>query len=409
MTQIKIILLSLLLYTNCSIAQTCGYDSIVGLINFKDYNSYAINDPGLIDFYIPVVFHVIYNSDNDNIHDSVILNQLDILNECFFFCEDTIRDQFKEIVACPRILFYLASSDPYGKSTSGITRNYTYRKSFNSSDSIYKFDTPKYKIYGGVDAWDTDRYLNIWVCNLESLNVNNSSLLGYAFPPTYAKNWDQNSFVAVERQGVVMSNKAIGSNNPFGNPQYSKTLVHEMGHYFGLKHIWGDKTSDCNDDDGIDDTPLSSNPSFSCSLSKNTCESGMEDLPDMIENAMDYAPSSCSGYFTKGQVQRITINLLNFRPKLYSAEPREATEIRFEIFPNPAQSVFFIYNNSLDIRNRKYEIFNSNGVLVYKTQSAERKVLIKIPSSNLSNGIYYVRVHSESKVEVKKVFINSAF
>lgn len=76
---------------------------------------------------------------------------------------------------------------------------------FNIGQSLFTVDYPKYTSLGGADAWNTDKYLNLWVCNLDPTSQNSSTILGYDFPPTLANDWDYTSFVSPERQGVVIN------------------------------------------------------------------------------------------------------------------------------------------------------------------------------------------------------------
>jgi hypothetical protein len=101
---------------------------------------------------------------------------------------------------------------------------------------------------GGKDAWPTDRYMNIWVCNV----LNGFGILGYAFPPVDAPNWPANSTADSAKEGVVLHYPVVGRN--FSAPidpsvAAGKSAVHEVGHYLGLRHIWGD--GDCTEDDGL--------------------------------------------------------------------------------------------------------------------------------------------------------------
>ena len=119
---------------------------------------------------IPVVVHVVYNTGSQNISDAQIMSQLDVLNEDFRRLNaDTSNTPaaFLPVAADPQIEFCLASKDPVGLSTTGITRTNTSVTSFSTNDAV------KYDSQGGKNAWDRDRYLNLWVCNL------GGSLLGY--------------------------------------------------------------------------------------------------------------------------------------------------------------------------------------------------------------------------------------
>ena len=123
---------------------------------------------------IPVVVHVLYNTSAQNISDAQILSQIQVLNEDFRRTNSDASDtpsDFLGVAADSEIEFCMATSDPSGNSTNGITRKFTSNSSWGTNDQM------KSSSSGGTDAWDTGKYLNIWVCNLSG------GILGYAqFP-----------------------------------------------------------------------------------------------------------------------------------------------------------------------------------------------------------------------------------
>lgn len=295
-------------------------------------------------FNIPVVFHIVYRTNIENLHDSLIFSQMKVLNEAFRKMNaDTIntRSIFKPIAADARINFYLAKIDPSGNPTNGITRTKTTVSSFHSD--TYE-DKMKFTSKGGIDAWDPNRYLNIWVCNNSNPSNPGSLVLGFAFPPTNAAFWNANSFVPTSRQGVVLHYPIVGLNNPANTGGYmtdEKTAVHEVGHYLGLRHTWGDGNSfnGCNVDDGIFDTPNTRAKHSGCNKNLNTCGAGTAgDLPDQAENYMDYSDARCSNMFTAGQVNLMRFNLNMLRSTVPDREyvlPEPVTVYETALYPNP--------------------------------------------------------------------------
>ncbi|MBF26014.1 MAG: hypothetical protein CMP49_05845 [Flavobacteriales bacterium] len=308
-------------------------------------------------YYIPVVFHIVYNTDAQNIADSIVYSQIDVLNEDYrrlnANASDT-RDEFLEFAGDANIEFFLANTDPDGNPTNGIIHQYTSRDEFLMFDNILSneitLDEVKSSLTGGSDAWNTSKYLNIWVCNIASLDILGLELgqvFGYAYPPTNideallelsnsqtVPDWPTDMLSNDESlQGVVLHYTTVGRNNPYANDDgmvennLGRTAVHEIGHYLGLRHTWGDAISflgedGCNLDDGISDTPNASDQAgYICDFNKNTCTGDLfgstgEDLPDMVENYMDYSPDDCLNIFTNGQIN-IMRNILEIsRPNL---------------------------------------------------------------------------------------------
>lgn len=277
---------------------------------------------------IPVVVHIIYTSAAENLADSVVQSQIDVLNSAYRRNNaDTskTRQEFLPLAADAGIEFYLADTDPQGQPTTGITRTASSGPTgFFFGPSPFGSEDEKKTANGGKDPWPTDKYLNIWVCNL----AGGLGVLGYAYPPiANLPHWPtgQGAPNDTSVQGVVIYYKVFGSNNPQGiNDQLYKdlatgmTAVHEVGHYLGLRHIWGDGA--CSEDDFVDDTPPAQNASQQeCDYTKNSCTTScwaFNDLPDNIENYMDYSIDSCLNMFTTGQAQLMRSMISLYRPRL---------------------------------------------------------------------------------------------
>ena len=274
---------------------------------------------------IPVVFHVLYNVANENLNDSLLISQVEVLNRDFNrLNEDSVktRSVFKSRAGSARIQFEFAKLDPNGLATTGIVRKTTTRTTFGSSGGGIQ-DLMKSSSTGGSDPWDPTKYLNIWVCDLSVNNQDN--LLGYAYPPYGHPSWGSGSWVADSRQGVVLHYKVVGRNNPratgaIAMSNKGRCAVHEVGHFLGLRHIWADdqfSANRCIADDFIDDTPLQGiGAGFTCNLGGNTCIEPVNDLPDMFENYMDYSTEVCQNLFTKRQVQMMRTSITDFRTEL---------------------------------------------------------------------------------------------
>lgn len=360
---------------------------------------------------IPVVVHVVYNTANQNIADSVILNQINILNQDFGRMNpDTVnmRSDFDPIAGNPRIRFVLAQIDPSGNPSTGITRTQTQTATFGSlgifTGSFADLEKVKSTADGGHDPWDQTRYMNIWVCNMSIsfLGQETTALLGYATPPADLPNWPAGSTPNLS-DGVVIQYQCFGSNNP--NPLdnggqtievLGRTVTHEVGHYLGLRHIWGD--GDCTQEDGIDDTPNADDQSdFDCNTSKNTCVDNigsLGDLPDMIENYMDYSSEDCQNSFTKGQVDLIHGVLEDQRYDLVHdnvASIQSLETIQVSIYPNPT-------NESITIQAEKsltwIKIVDAQGREITHIQDVHHQH--QIDCSTFHSGIYFVHYGTSS-------------
>lgn len=353
---------------------------------------------------IPVVFHVIYNTDRQNIADEYIYSQLDVLNQAFRNTHsDTAntREVFKSFAGDAQIEFFLAETDPDGNPTGGITRTHTDKETFGDLSIIIGninlelLESMKYTEKGGQDAWPTDRYLNIWVADagITFLGTYLPALLGLATPPRYPslpENWPDGAVDGI-KDGVFLQYQTIGLNNPYKSDLFdlasvARTAVHEVGHYLGLRHISGDE--ECGND-GIDDTPtmnISSQETNACPGSGvNTCNSTQpDDLPDMWENYMDYSNDICQTLFTKGQVEHMRKVLTLQRDTLLNWPLGVKKDIieNISIYPNPAQTEIFIKNlnpgGALTIHN----------VLGQVVRRISRLESLRVPVSDLPSGVY---------------------
>ena len=247
---------------------------------------------------VPVVVHVVWNTNAENISDSQIFSQIDILNDDFRRTNSDASNTpavWQNVAADCEIDFCLATIGPNGAPTTGITRTQTSQTSFSiSSDNV------KYTSMGGINPWPQDDYLNIWVCDL------GGGLLGYATPPS---NWSN------PEDGVVIGYRYFGSTGVVQAP-YNKgrTATHEVGHWLNLDHIWGD--SNCGNDN-CSDTPVQQSANYSCPNFPSTSNcSGNGNNGDMFMNYMDYTNDACMNLFTNNQKSRMISAINQYRSNL---------------------------------------------------------------------------------------------
>jgi len=251
---------------------------------------------------IPVVVHVVHHTAAENISDAQIISQIDVLNHDYRRTNadvGTVPAAFAGVTADTRVEFQLATTDPAGNPTNGITRTATASTSFIDDDKVKSAAT------GGHDAWPADRYLNIWVCAL------GSNLLGYAqFPGGPAAT-----------DGVVILHSAFGTSGTAAAPfNLGRTATHEVGHWLNLRHIWGDDGTGCSGDDFVADTPNQGGPNYGVpTFPRISCSNGPNG--DMFMNYMDYVDDAAMVMFSAGQVVRMQAALDGLRSSIGSSIP----------------------------------------------------------------------------------------
>jgi hypothetical protein len=250
---------------------------------------------------IPIVFHIVM-SNPGIVTDAQILSQLDVLNKTYSATNTDLSGipaYFKPLIGTVSFQFCLAQRTPSGDITNGIERTVTRKSSFSNSD-----DGVKHTRSGGVDIWNGDKYLNVWICVLSN------NLLGYGTFP--------NDGAPLE-QGVVIDYHSIPGGS-YTNYNEGKTLTHETGHYFNLFHIWGDDNGACTGSDFVDDTPNQGDASTACftGIKLDSCTKTGDGI--MYQNFMDYSFDQCLVMFTKLQAVRMQTSLLTYRSSLTTSD-----------------------------------------------------------------------------------------
>lgn len=261
-------------------------------------------------YVIPVVFHVIYTTTSGNISDAQIIDQINILNKEFKRQQaDTALTPaaFLPFAAPIDMEFRLATLDPNGKCTNGINRIYS-----TLSNCSYNRNDVK-----ALSYWPSDKYLNIWVVQTMHYGDYNCQGGGYAQFPGGSALTD-----GINIRGDVIGSIGTAVTSSFGNFK-GRYLIHELGHYFNLRHIWGDAV--CGND-LVADTPPHVNSNSGCPSfphKPNSQCSGSNANGEMFTNYMDYTNGSCLNMFTAGQVARMTAALnssVSNRNNLWSAQ-----------------------------------------------------------------------------------------
>jgi hypothetical protein len=257
---------------------------------------------------IPVVVHVVHNPADaaQDITAAQIQAQIDVLNEDFRAGNSDVSQVppvWTDRVADCRIEFRLASQDPDGNPTDGITRTASAAPFFTT-----ELDDVKSSATGGADPWPSDDYLNMWVCK-ELRDGIGRTILGYAQFPGGPPTTD----------GVVIANFCFGKGGTAQPPfDLGRTATHEIGHWLDLRHIWGDDRGSCSGSDFVDDTPNQADATFnSPTFPQISCNNGPDG--NMFMNYMDYTDDAAMFMFTSGQSRRIDACLDGARASFLAA------------------------------------------------------------------------------------------
>ncbi|MFN8309416.1 MAG: zinc-dependent metalloprotease [Chitinophagales bacterium] len=366
-----------------------------------------------VNYDIGIVFHVLYDSAAENLGDSVLFSEIAVLNEDYSHTNadaGNARPIFDTVSGDTHIRFHIKQINRV-HSTASFTSLFGFPE-----DSIVK-ETAN----GGDDAVAPEHYLNIWILNIKSSFL--GSVLGFAYPPAGLSNWPSGSEAQYQKwEGVVVDYRTVGRNNPNPYPDPTggsgnlvikgRTCTHEVGHYLGLRHIWGDGggfsgTNDCLQSDGIDDTPFANSQSdFDCNTSRNTC-GGIEtyygiNAPDMIENYMDYSSESCMNMFTRQQGALMRSTIENQRTHLLDVAGVSSVVLpQVHISPNPSNGTFLITGAG---DHATIEVFSLLGKqiasLVEKTAGN-----YTVDLTGNAAGIYMLQIKAGNSIKTEKVIL----
>lgn len=398
-----------------------------------------------------VVFHILYENEAENIPDEVLLKQLDQLNQDYNRTNldaDSTRQIFQSIASGLDVRFELADIDPNGNPTNGINRVPTDVTSFFEFDLLSFASaaiacgvedpatiTPeqaacldslgivvpdlndiKRSETGGIEPWDTEQYINIWVgdYSINLLGTETPLILGFALPP-FGLWGDLVPYTEEEMRaidGITVHYQAIGPDNANsgsleGTNDAGRTLTHEMGHYLGLRHIWGD--GDCTEDDGIADTPAMQNnttayvqenfpnDTVATCIGTHDIDSCVDDdQPDMVENYMNYITETCQNMFSRGQAMIMEAVLNGPRAGLFTpfASTSETSLEDIQLYPNPATDVIYLSES----RGQRLHgaIMTIDGITMGEFDGG----IVAI--GHLPAGIYVARIYTDNTTLTKR-------
>lgn len=342
-----------------------NYDEVVKQVNlrYKDYidkylkgnnanKSSSSSQVSTTNYVIPVVFHIVYPAGQGygtgaNISYAQIQSQISALNAAFAknypayngqthpaYAQNTnIQFCLAKIASPSSVSFY---NGPTGIEN-GVMRypntTLTNHQITNASANALLGLTHPTAAY-----FPFTKYLNIWV--VSSIGSGGSgTTMGYA--PTPIIN-------GYPLDGVIMRSDVIGDNSTGNNFSLGygltqgKVMVHEVGHYLNLYHIFqggcaganaaGSSTDACDlNGDFICDIEPCTTQNYSCSNPiPNTCSAtyatGTTNM-DMIQSYMSYADDDCMNTFTSDQTLRMQATLNTLRNNLWQTSNLSATGI----------------------------------------------------------------------------------
>ncbi len=361
-------------------------------------------------YVIPVVVHVIHSGQpvgvGKNISDARVLSQIAVLNEDYRKMAGTSGFGSNPLGVDTEIEFCLAQTDPNGNPTNGINRvNLDMTWHYINVEQTLKPTT----------QWDPTKYFNIWVCEFgyhANPNYDLEGTLGYAQFPSNSGLSGIPYTGNANTDGVIIDWRCFGRNTEapgtyFTGYNKGRTTTHEVGHAFGLRHIWGDNTS-CTvntidtQQDYCPDTPPHSNPNYFCSASTSTTCTGYTPMP---ENYMDYSPDLCLNTFTANQKTRMrnALNNATRRSTLKTSDvcsPPASTDNfglgMISLYPNPANDVLNLVMPDNYELSGNITIYNTVGQVIFTSNVSDTN-MYRIDVSGFANGVYLVKINKENQ------------
>ena len=377
---------------------------------------------------IPVVVHIVHRvshanmGSGTNISDAQIEDALRILNEDYSKTNPEFpnppRATFLTYAGNPDLKFCLATTDPSGNPTTGITRTSSSKNSF---DADTESNDMKRNNTLGIDGWDPSKYLNIWICNLSSSG--GGQTLGYAYLPGLPS-WN------AWKDGLVVDYQYFGTVGGASSSSDGRTATHEIGHYLGLMHTFCEETDAqgnpiCCDNDNnnwggyVDDTPATEDiywGSVTSTTNNNTCNDlsysniFTTDILDMDENYMSYA--STTWMFSVDQINVMNATLNGYRSSLQNSTMSMNCNgfigvginnyqlENLNIYPNPTLGLVNIKSKE------KINIISISNILGKQVFFTEDFNANTIDLSSLHNGIYFINIRTDKGIHIEKVILS---
>ena len=361
---------------------------------------------------IPVVVHVVHNnasnfiggSNNTNISDEQIKTQIRVLNEDYRRKVGTNGFNANPIGADMEIEFELATKDPQGNATNGITRTYNEQISFDLQE-----DGPN---LANLIRWNYEKYLNIWVVKGKNGTIGysefpyDSNLIGLDSTPDDIAGQQVFDGVIIDYQNFGTS--CSGCATLRSNYNLGRTTTHEVGHWLGLLHPNGDEI--CGND-YCEDTPRIERMNNGITCDKITSNCGNVVRTNLIEDYMDYSPDRCMNIFTLDQKNRTRAALQNSLRRqrlLQSLEPlEEKDKLTISVDSNPItifSKVKVLFEGE---KNINISIFDMRGILLNEDNyEGQKSNIYAVKTEKLRTGTYILRVIAGDESYSQRIVIN---
>lgn len=392
----------------------CGFDQLLDETKIAEMETFApLPERSKTPVQVNAVIHIVYHDPADNLELEVLETVFEQCNRLFRAADiDTnrIHPSHRAALSNTQIQFCLAQVDPAGQATEGITRTYTENLAFppaSFSDTLWQQAIQQDSL-GGVQAWNTEQYFNIWIGHIGTLN--------------------QNSNTGIPRHEYLPAGPAVGPGavpgvvldmSLFANETLefiAGVLAHECGHALGLFHPWGFPPT-CAYDDLIEDTPLCGPGGLSCypDTEQNTCETLPEDPVDNQSNVMAYA---CQLMFTPQQADAMYQNLTTVdagsllieenacaEPPSGSLPHMSDTGMEIQLFPNPNSGQFRLRCSEPLSMDAHLRLYDSSGRLVHHRVISPGQQELAFQFHQLPAGLYLFKLDLPDATVIKYLCI----
>ncbi|HMU70897.1 MAG TPA: zinc-dependent metalloprotease, partial [Chitinophagales bacterium] len=261
-------------------------------------------------------------------------------------------------------------------------------------------------VKGGEDPWPRTDYLNIWVCNLTG------GVLGYAMPPGGPSGKD----------GVVIGYKYFGNDSPGGVYDKGRTATHEVGHWLGMAHIWGDDDFDpepqCNGSDDMADTPNQEDATYGAPSFPLLDDCAPASPGIMFMNYMDYVDDGSMNMFTEDQAAEMRNIMETTRESILSSQGcvpgvdgindvLKGQLIQLSVYPNPSSDIFVFEMKNFKNADMTVEVYNFSGELVDRVQLINNNgtATATFDASMLAAGTYMVKASDGDYILTQQITV----